>query len=51
MYANEENHLLILEAWELIGFENKASLQNLITLVTCIENICLHKNIRVLENI
>jgi hypothetical protein len=39
MYANNENTFLVYEAWEIIGYENKASLQNLITLITSIENI------------
>lgn len=37
---------MVYEAWEIVGYENKASLQNLITLITCIENIFLQKNIK-----
>ena len=46
MYASHENQFMVYEAWEIIGYENKASLQNLTTLITCIENILLNKNIK-----
>jgi hypothetical protein len=46
MYTNDQNQHLAYKAWEIISSENKASLQNLIILITCIENICLWKNIK-----
>lgn len=51
LYANDQNSFLVYEAWEIIGYENKASLSNLITLITCIENILLQKNVRLMSTI
>lgn len=51
MYANDENLFLVYEAWEIIGYENRASLQNLITLITCMENIMLQRNLKAMNTI